>query len=165
MPEPVRNNLRAGTIAPQIINDMRTFICLLFICSPAFANRANDVSDIQHLMTTFHEAVVAHDGSRLETLFIPEGSLWLNVLKSPPTVRVGSYHDFAKFVSTTKSALNPKHSHIRIFTDGTIAAVYFDFVFLIDGKAENKGDETWTLVKGTDGWRIAAITYSSEPRL
>ena len=165
MPEPVRNNPRAGTNAPRIINDMRKFICLLLICSPAFANRANDVSDIQHLMTTFHEAVVAHDGSRLETLFIRDGSLWLNVLKSPPTVRVGSYHDFAKFVSTTKSALNPKHSRIRILTDGTIASVYFDFVFLIDGKAENKGSETWTLVKGADGWRIAALTYSSEPRL
>jgi hypothetical protein len=80
-------------------------------------------------------------------------------------VRVGSYQDFAKFVSTTKSQLNPQHSHVRIQTDGTIASAYFDFVFMIDGKAENKGSETWQLVKGPEGWRIAAITYSSEPRL
>jgi hypothetical protein len=41
--------------------------------------------------------------------------------------------------------------------------VYFDFSFLIDGKEQNHGSETWVLVKGSTGWRIAAITYSSNP--
>jgi ketosteroid isomerase-like protein len=141
------------------------FITLLLLCGPVLANTSHDVADIRKVMDTFHEAVVSHDGSRLATLFIPEGSTWLNVLKSPATVRVGSYQDFAKFVSTTKSQLNPRHTHIQIHTDGTIAAVYFDFVFLIDGREANQGSETWQLVKGADGWRIAAITYSSAPRL
>jgi len=145
---------------------MRAFIASAFLCSSALANNSStDVADIQRVMDNFHEAVVSHDGARLSALFIPEGSTWLNVLKSPPKVRVGSYQDFAKFVSTTKSALNPKHAHVRIQTDGSIASAYFDFVFMIDGKEENKGSETWQLVKGPDGWRIAAITYSSEPRL
>lgn len=140
------------------------FIATLLLSTPALANNT-DVTDIQRVMDNFHEAVVSHDGARLSALFIPEGSTWLNVLKSPAKVRVGSYQDFAKFVSTTKSALNPQHSHIKIHTDGTIASAYFDFVFMIDGKVENTGSETWQLVKGPDGWRIAAITYSSEPRL
>jgi len=143
---------------------MRACLALLLLTTPAFANSSQDVADIRKVMDSFHEAVVSHDGARLGTLFIPEGSTWLNVLKSPATVRVGSYQDFAKFVSTTKSQLNPKHSHIHIHTDGTIASVYFDFVFLIDGREENKGSETWQLVKGGEGWRIAAITYSSAPR-
>jgi len=49
--------------------------------------------------------------------------------------------------------------------DGTIASVYFDFVFLVDGKEQNRGRETRVLVKGSDGWRIAAITYSSDPQM
>ncbi len=40
---------------------------------------------------------------------------------------------------------------------------YFDFVFNLDGKANNRGSETWQLVKAADGWRIASIIYSSEP--
>jgi len=28
---------------------------------------------------------------------------------------------------------------------------------------QNRGDETWQLVKTNDGWRIVAITYSSNP--
>jgi hypothetical protein len=134
-----------------------------------------DAIDVQHVMDAFHEAVVKHDGARLASLFLPNGSTWLNVLtdaayaqakaKTPDVakVRVGSYKSFADFVSSSKSDLNPQHSNIRIHSDGTIASVYFDFVFLIDGKEENRGNETWQLVKGAEGWRIAAITYSSTP--
>jgi len=128
-------------------------------------------------MDAFHDAVVTHNGSRLAALFIPEGSTWLNVLsdgayarakaKSPDAakVRLGGYMQFAKFVSTSKASLDPRHSHVQIQSDGTIASVYFDFRFLIDGQVENQGSETWQLVKGAEGWRIAAITYSSDPHL
>ena len=141
----------------------------------AVASTRQDVLDIRHVMDAFHEAVLTHDGERLARLFIPEGSTWLNVLsdaaysrlqsKSPGVakIRVGSYQEFAKFVSGSKAALDPRHSHVKIQTDGTIGAVYFDFVFMIDGKEQNRGSEAWQLVKSPAGWRIAAITYSSEP--
>ena len=138
-------------------------------------DRAQDLAEVRDVMDTFHHAVVTHDGSALAALFIPEGSTWLNVLsddayarakaKSPGVakVRLGSYKDFAGFVSNSKDSLDPEHSHVRIQSDGVIASVYFDFVFLINGKAENRGSETWQLVKSAEGWRIAAITYSSNP--
>ena len=136
-----------------------------------------DTVDVQHVMDAYHEAVITHDGARLTQLFIPQGSMWLNVLseeaysrakaKSPNAVkvRVGSVADFAKVVSTSKASFNPTHTHVQVNSDGTIASVYFDFVFLIDGKEQNRGSETWVLVKGIDGWRIAAITYSSNPHM
>jgi hypothetical protein len=147
---------------------------------PAESNKALSVStasdtvDVQHVIDAYHEALLTHDGSRLAHLFLPQ-NLWLNVLsdeayaraqaKSPEAVkvRVGSYTDFAKLVSTSKASFNPTHTHLEENSDGTIASVYFDFVFLIDGKEQNRGSETWVLVKGSDGWRIAAITYSSNP--
>lgn len=94
-------------------------------------------------MKEFHDAVVAHDGATLSSLFLPDANIWLNVL--------------------TDSAYDPEHSNIVIHRDGTIAAVYFDFVFKSDGKINNAGSETWQLVKAADGWRIAAICYSSNP--
>lgn len=148
-----------------------------FANDPARAGTAQDTADVQQVMDAFHHAVVTHDGTHLAALFIPEGSTWLTVLsdeayarakaKAPNAakIRVGSFQDFAKVVSNSKADLDPQHSHIRIQSDGTIASVYFDFVFLIGGKEENRGSETWQLVKGADGWRIAAITYSSDPHL
>lgn len=143
--------------------------------SPPPATEAQAVVEIQHVMDAFHEAVVSHDGARLAALFLPEGTTWLKVLSDDayarvvanapdtPRVAVGSYKDFARFVSSTKSSLDPRHTNVRIHTDRTIASVYFDFVFLIDGKEQNRGSETWQLVKASNGWRIAAITYSSDP--
>jgi hypothetical protein len=141
------------------------------------SNTASDTIDVQHVIDAYHAAVLNHDGSRLASLFIPQGSMWLNVLsddayarakaKSPDAqkIRVGSYADFAKIVSTSKASFNPTHTHLQQNSDGTIASVYFDFAFLIDGKEQNRGSETWVLVKGSDGWRIAAITYSSNPHV
>lgn len=134
-----------------------------------------DRVEIERVMSSFHDAVTSHEGERLAKLFLPDASLWLNVLtneayeltksKSPATskVRVSDYHSFAHFVSTTTKSLEPRHTNVMIHTDGTIATVYFDFVFLIDNHEENRGSETWQLVKSPDGWKIASIVYSSNP--
>ncbi|HEV2441461.1 MAG TPA: nuclear transport factor 2 family protein [Steroidobacteraceae bacterium] len=135
---------------------------------------ATATAEIEHLMAEYHQAVASHDGARMASMFIDKGS-WFNVLsdaayararaKNPAALKVRpwSFQDFAKVVSSSRAALDPRHSNVRILTDGTIASVYFKYVFLIDGKPENRGSETWQLVKANDGWKIAAITYSSNP--
>ncbi|MFZ0872331.1 MAG: hypothetical protein WAM90_16585 [Rhodanobacter sp.] len=136
---------------------------------------ARDTQDVPHVMDAFHDAVLSHDAPKIEALFVTEGSAWNTVLteqayaemkkKSPAVqkVRAGSYRDFMKFVSNTKQTLEPKRSHVTIHQDGSLASVYFDYVFLVNGKIENSGHEAWQLVKGANGWRIAAIAYSSNP--
>jgi hypothetical protein len=115
---------------------------------------SQDVAGIQRVMEALHHAVATHDG---------KGAAARAKKVSTPKVHVGSYRDFAAFVSSTKSNLDPRHTDVRMTTDGAVASVYFHFDFVIDGKVENRGDETWQLVKTADGWRIVAITYSSNP--
>jgi ketosteroid isomerase-like protein len=143
--------------------------------SQTASDHSADEAAIEQVMKQYHAAILAHDGTTLSGLFFPDANLWLNVLtdsayaraqaKSPTAqkVRVGSYRDFSKLLSATPKSFDPEHSNVVIHTDGTIAAVYFDFVFNVDGKANNRGSETWQLVKAADGWRIASIVYSSEP--
>lgn len=57
----------------------------------------------------------------------------------------------------------PVPTRRHAFTHIASWAVYFDFLFKIDGKDENRAWETWPLVKAVDGRRIAAISYSSDP--
>jgi hypothetical protein len=130
---------------------------------------------IERLMAEYHQAVTSHDGARLSSLFVAKGSAWFNVLsdaaymrarvKNPAAskIRLWSFQQFAKVVSTSHATLDPQHANVRILTDGTIATVYFNYVFRVNGKAENRGSETWQLVKASDGWKIATITYSSNP--
>jgi hypothetical protein len=144
--------------------------------TPSQAGTASqDVADIQRVMEAFHHAVATHDGRGVSELFLDHGSTWVTVLSdkafstaraknaSTEKVRVSSYRDFAAFVSSTKSDLDPRHADVRITSDGAVASVYFHFEFNIDGKIENRGDEMRQLVKTVDGWRIVAITYSSNP--
>ena len=134
-----------------------------------------DVTGIQHVMEVFHHAVATHAGNSVSALFLDPGSTWVTVLsdkafaaaraKNPSTqkVQVSSYRDFVSFVSKTPSELDPRHVDVSIKSDGAVASVYFHFDFVINGKVENRGDETWQLVKALEGWRIVAITYSSNP--
>ena len=130
---------------------------------------------IEQVMKQYHAAILAHDGADALRLVparcqsLAERSDRLSIrsragkIGTTQKVRVSSYRDFAKLVSTTTKSFDPEHSNVVIHTDGTIAAVYFDFVFNVDGNANNRGSETWQLVKAADGWRIASIIYSSEP--
>jgi ketosteroid isomerase-like protein len=143
---------------------------------PANDHHADEAA-IEQVMLKYHAAILAHDGTALSDLFLPDANLWLNVLtgsayaraqaksSTAQKIRISNYRDFAKLVSTTPKSFDPEHSNVVVHTDGTIAAVYFDFVFNVDGKANNRGSETWQLVKAADGWRIASIVYSSEPPL
>lgn len=158
-------------------------ILLMFGCSFAVSHRPEgaiaaapqNVADIRHVMDTFHHAVATHDGKSVSALFLDPGSTWVTVLSdndfaaaqaknaAAQKVSVRRYQDFAAFVSNTQSVLDPRHENVQIMSDGAVASVYFHFDFIIDGKVENRGDETWQLVKTTEGWRIVAITYSSHP--
>jgi ketosteroid isomerase-like protein len=141
----------------------------------AMATAPQDVADIQRVMDTYHHAVATHDGNGVSALFLDHGNTLVSVLSdkafaaakakkaSVTKVHVRTCQDFADFVSRTKSVLDPRHENVQIMSDGTVASVYFHFEFVMDGKVDNRGDETWQLVKTADGWRIVAISYSSNP--
>lgn len=147
----------------------------LFAASFALSAAAADTAPIEQVMAGFHEAVISHDGERLKGFFLPQGTAWFNVLtdeallrlraKTPdaPKVRPGSIQDFAAFVTGSKADLDPKHTEVEIRSDGTVATAWFRFRFMIGGQEKNRGSETWQLVKTEDGWKIAAIAYSSDP--
>lgn len=127
------------------------------------------------MVERFQAAIIAHDKSALEDIFIADGGSWFDVLgedaylqikaKKPELSRVhaDNYHHFAAFVGESKQQVEEKFSNVHIQTDGTIASVYFDFSFLMDGKVSNVGSETWQMVNTGEGWKITAMAYSSYP--
>ena len=142
----------------------------------AQSSTSQDAIEVAQVMKAFRQAIIAHDGKGLAATFIPDGGACFNMLsdeayavaiaKDPNTAkfRPEPCSDFVKFVSTTKDAIDETmDTNLQIHTDGTVATAHFDFVFLINGKAARHGLETWELVKGTDGWRITAITWSTYP--
>ena len=144
---------------------------LTLAATPAFAADTSK-ADIEKVVSQFQGALKAHDGKTLGSLFIPELS-WVEALGPEGLITVHAkkpdaprYHTstpgkFADFVSNSKNALEERFHDVRIETDGAVGIVYFDFEFLLDGKVQNRGAETWQMVRTDDGWKIAAMLYSS----
>ena len=119
----------------------------------AISGPPRSIEEIQDLRRQYHKAVISHDGPGLLRLVLPQGSLWITVLSEesfsglrqlkPDTQKVheSSFQQFATFLNASKAQLDPQATNVKIFTDGTIATIYFDFKFVIDGSLQNEGSE------------------------
>jgi hypothetical protein len=151
-------------------------VTLLVVFVPMAGSRAEAQSpdsraQIGQLIARFKAAILAKDGTAMHGLFLPGGS-WLQCLDKASLARVhaihpeakacasGSYEDFAKSVGTATTALEERFDHISIKSDGIVATVYFDYRFLVAGKLQNHGVETWQLADTGEGWKINGMLYS-----
>lgn len=147
----------------------------LLACAPTLARTPNDAAaeaQVREVIRRFDAAIVARDGATLRSLFLPQPSAWASVLgeadyarlkeRRPEAKRVrpDTYERFAAMVETAKLPQRERFSDIDIRTDGAMASVSFDYVYEEDGVAQNRGIESWQLVKLDDGWKIMSMLYS-----
>ena len=129
-------------------------------------------SQIEQVIARFQTAIIKKDKAGLSDLFLPANNSWIAV-PTEATYRVvharhhnarrfmpGSYTEFVSFISTSPERMEEKFSNVKIETDGAVASVYFDFVFLSNGEQQNRGSETWQLINTGSGWKINALVYS-----
>jgi hypothetical protein len=140
---------------------------------PAAGARAADVAAIQKVVEQFKAAIIARDGKTLGNLFLQDHDSWLSVAdetiwakvkaQNPqaPKVFPSSWKEFSKFIQDADKPIEERFYNVRIDTNGTIASVWFDFDFLVDGKVTNRGSESWQMVRAEDGWKISSMLYSS----
>jgi hypothetical protein len=147
-------------------------VLLLAIAAPSFADESPK-AQVQQVVDNFQASLKAKDTKALGELFLPESKAWITTLGEPSFTNVkakhpevtrykqGSWQEFTDFVGKAKGSVEERFHNVRIDTDGSVASVYFDFEFLMDGKVGNHGAETWQLVRTDNGWKIAAMLYSS----
>jgi hypothetical protein len=76
-------------------------------------------------------------------------------------LRAGGYGNFARFIGSSKEAVEEKFYNVKITQDMNVAWVMFDYEFLVDGKAQNYGLETWQMMKvADDKWKIASVMWT-----
>lgn len=134
--------------------------------------READVAAIRVVVEQFKAALIAHDGKTLGSLFLQDHDSWLSVADEPTwtalkagnpaarKVRASTWKKFAEFVQTSPQPVEERFYNVRVDTNGTVASVWFDFDFLIDGKVSNRGSESWQMVHGEEGWKISSMLYS-----
>jgi hypothetical protein len=127
---------------------------------------------IGQVLEEFRAAIVAKDRESLTKLafsgtipcvpVLDAASLVNSRAKNPRETRasLGSYAEFVDSIVLSTEQDQENFSNITILTDGTIANVYFEYTFSVDGKVTNGGHETWALVNTDDGWKITSIIWS-----
>jgi ketosteroid isomerase-like protein len=157
----------------------------LLVCSaasaadaPAYIGRytstPQDTQAINKVISDFQLAIKTKDRKLLSSLVLnsgilfdsplsPEDIAWVNDKHdvSYNGIRAGGYGDFARFIGSAKEAIEEKFYNVKITQDGHVAWVMFDYEFVIDGKTQNYGIETWQMMKAADGkWKIASVMWT-----
>lgn len=146
---------------------------LLLALSAAAAQGSVPAEDAIHdVIRQFQQSIVSKDGARLRGLFLPGSQSWYSVASErelqqrrahkadAARFRASSHDSFARNIEQSKDAEEERFSNIRIHTDGAVASVHFDFVYLSNGKPTNQGQEAWQLIFTDAGWKIVSLVYS-----
>lgn len=145
---------------------------LLLAPSAPAAAQTGDEAEIRAVIETFRTAIIAKDGAALARLpatdaisfiyAVEEKTLTAFRQRRPEARRsvAGSYGDFVAEISSSKVPQEETFSNVTIRSDGSIAAVTFDYDFRENGVVTNSGLESWGMVHTDDGWKISSIIYS-----
>lgn len=69
----------------------------------------------------------------------------------------------SRIARASDKPVEEKFYDVRITQDDNLALVMFDYEFLVDGKMENYGIESWQLMKTAGKWKIFSVVWSQHP--
>ena len=133
-----------------------------------------DTAAINKVIEDFGAAIKSRDSKLLSTLVLhsnilfdapmaPDGIAMMRnkVDVNFDGIRAGGYADFARFIGSTKDQVEEKFYNVKITQDKNVAWVMFDYEFVVNGKTQNYGVETWQMMKAADEkWKIASVIWT-----
>lgn len=135
---------------------------------------AEDHAAIHAVIHAFEEALKAKDKAAMQHLFYDDEVIWRSTLhpashqayetatgQTRPIVRNQGAYEMLDNPGLAAVAFEERFYNPRIFTDGQIASVYFQYDFRFNGAIQNWGDESWQMVKTPEGWKILALLFSA----
>lgn len=139
---------------------MRLLTCFLFTAFLLPAQTADEHAALAAAQRVF-DAMAAHDATMLRQAVLPDARLY--AIREDGTASSTAATDFATQIGGIKSVLVERFTGTpRVIVHGRIAQVWGEYVFLRDGKFGHCGVDSFDLLKTADGWKVAAIVYTSE---
>jgi hypothetical protein len=136
---------------------------------------AQDTKLINKVIDDFQIAIKTKDRNLLTSLVVNPNILFESPMKPEDIttyrakrdpafdgLKSGGYQRFASFISEAPETLEEKFYNVKITQDGNVAWVMFDYEFVVAGKSENYGIETWQMIKlPGDQWKIASVMWTT----
>lgn len=105
-------------------------------------------------------AMAAHDVDASRRLILP-GANFVVVLPDG-TARIEPDTGYLDTLGKHKEAFRERIWDARVTVHGNLAQVWAPYDFHLDGKLSHCGIDSFSLVRGADGWRIAGISYTMQ---
>lgn len=135
---------------------------------------AQDTQAINKVIDDFQVALKTKDSKLLSTLVLNSNILFASPV--PPEgitmvrdkhdvnfdgLRAGGFTAFANFIGSEKEPIEEKFYNLKVTQDGNVAWVMFDYEFVMSGKTQNYGVETWQMIKAADSkWKIVSVMWT-----
>lgn len=140
---------------------MRLFAVLLaFALAPMFAQSTDEKDAIAAVQQLF-DGMKAHDAARIGSVMLPDARLYS--IRGAGATTSTPAADFGKQIAGIQGDLVERFTaKPTVLIRGSMAQVWGEYEFLRDGQFHHCGVDSVSLLKAADGWKIAAIVYTSE---
>ncbi len=139
-----------------------TFVLILLAAARLFAAEASEEKAVLAVVQKFFDALAARDADAARAVLLPQGQYY--AVRENGAVSGASHAELAARLPAGKEKLLERMRNPRVQIRGGIAAVWTEYDFHRDGKFSHCGVDSFNLVKMPEGWRIAGLIYTVEPR-
>ncbi len=123
------------------------------------AHAADDSTPIATVQKLF-DAMKAHDAAGVRALFLPEAMLF--GVRPDGTATATPFDKFAERAGAAKDTWLERIWSPTNLEHGTVAVVWAEFDFHLNGKLNHCGIDSFSLLKTSAGWKIASVSDTHE---
>jgi len=129
---------------------------LILLC----AQTPEETAAVATVQKTF-DGMAAHDAAVIRSTMLPAAQLY--AVREDGTITGRSADEFAAQIAAAKGQLLERFTRTpNVSIRGRMAQVWGEYEFLHDGKFSHCGVDSVSLFKTPEGWKIAAIAYTTE---
>src|SRR6185369_5082498 len=132
---------------------------LLLIASCLLACAADEQTPVATVQRLF-DAMATHDAAAAKALFLPEAMLFS--VRADGTPSATPFDKFADRVGAAKDTWLERIWEPTKLEHGTVAVVWAQFDFHLNGKLNHCGIDSFSLLKTASGWKIASVSDTHE---
>lgn len=139
---------------------MKFLACLVLSFVPLLASGSDEADAIATVQKTF-DGMAAHDAAMIKSTMLPDAKLYS--VRDNGTSTSTAAEDFGTRIAGMKGDIVERFiAKPTVMIRGKMAQVWGEYDFLRDGKFDHCGVDSVSLFKTADGWKIAALVYTSE---
>jgi hypothetical protein len=137
------------------------FLAGLMLCAAAAFAQASEEKEVVAAAQKVFDGMAAKDAAAIKAVLLPEARLYSVRDDRPPATTAGEA--FAGQIANAQGSLLERFTETpHVMIRGRMAQVWSEYEFLRDGKFNHCGVDTFTLFKTAEGWKVAAISYTTE---